>query len=303
MLTFWLRPAFALRVANRFQKMVGFDRSMALASSGLTALVPLAVLLASVLDRIGHGSVADRTVKRYGLTGGGAEAVRYLFSFPVSAEPGTSVLGVLFLLISALSFARAAQRLFETAWDLAPLSVRNTKNGLLWTLSLAFYLVVLGGLHASLGRGRLELVAAVCQLPVTALFLLWSGRLLSAKRIGRRDLTPFTVIAAGATSAYSVATTVYLPRLFSSYATRYGPIGVVFAMLTELFGVMFVLAGSCATGREVRDELDRIHRGLRPADDEVRRQWAELLHRMREGWQTARADRFRRPDPGDGRRS
>ena len=43
-LTFWLRPAFVLRVLNRFQVIAGFDRAMALASSTLTALIPLAIL-------------------------------------------------------------------------------------------------------------------------------------------------------------------------------------------------------------------------------------------------------------------
>ena len=39
-LTFWLRPEFVLRLVNRFQKVVGFDRSddliRGLAASGLT---------------------------------------------------------------------------------------------------------------------------------------------------------------------------------------------------------------------------------------------------------------------------
>jgi hypothetical protein len=43
-LTFWLRPEFVLRVVNRCQKVAGFDRSIALASSALTATIPLAIL-------------------------------------------------------------------------------------------------------------------------------------------------------------------------------------------------------------------------------------------------------------------
>ncbi len=39
-LTFWLRPEFLLRVLNRFQKVAGFDRSIALASGALTAIDP-----------------------------------------------------------------------------------------------------------------------------------------------------------------------------------------------------------------------------------------------------------------------
>ena len=35
-------------------------------------------------------------------------------------------------MVAVLSFSRAAQRLFEQTWELKPLSVRNTVNGLLW---------------------------------------------------------------------------------------------------------------------------------------------------------------------------
>ena len=45
-LTFWLRPEFLLRVVNRFQKVAGFDRSIALASGALTAVIPLTIIRA-----------------------------------------------------------------------------------------------------------------------------------------------------------------------------------------------------------------------------------------------------------------
>ncbi|MGF1431674.1 hypothetical protein [Kitasatospora sp. LaBMicrA B282] len=290
-LTFWLRPAFLLRAVNRFQKLVGFDRSMALSSNALTALVPLALLLASVMQRIGPGSLADRIVGHYRLTGGGAEAVTFLFTHPIGTDNGTSIVSVVFLLLSVLSFSRAAQRLFERTWELTALSVRNTKNGLWWILTLALFLFVVGWLHALLDSGRLELAATVCQAPVTGLFLLWSGRILSAWRVGWRELTPFAVIGGAATGVYGVGMAFYLPHLFSSYATRYGPIGAVFAMITALFGAMLVLVASSALGREVRVELDRINQGHRPPEDEVRREWAEFVGRLREGFQTVRRNR------------
>jgi membrane protein len=85
-------------------------------------------------------------------------------------------------------------------------------------------------------------------------------------------------------AAYSVAATVYVPHLFSTYATRYGVIGAVFAMISAFFCVMVVLVGSAAAGREVDRELDRIRRGERPAEDEVRRQWDELTALTRSRW-------------------
>ena len=79
-LTFWLRPQFVLRVVGRFQKVVGFDRSVALASSALTAVIPLAIIASSISSSLGGKDTADRIIDRYGLTGGGAEAVEDIFS-------------------------------------------------------------------------------------------------------------------------------------------------------------------------------------------------------------------------------
>ena len=156
------------------------------------------------------------------------------------------------------------QRLFEQTWELEPLSVRNTFNGLLWIGGLAVYVALSGVIHAVLGRSRLELTAALLVMPLSAVFLVWSGWVLSAKRIARQDLLPFAILGSALLAVYSVGATVYVPHLFSTYATRYGVIGAVFAMISALFCVMVVVVGSAAAGREVHDELDRIRRGERP---------------------------------------
>jgi membrane protein len=282
-LTFWLRPTFVLRAISRFQKVAGFDRSMALASGALTSLIPLAVLSGAVFG----GEAADRIINRYGLTGEGAEAVRSVFSAE-TVNAGVSVFGTVFLAISVLSFSRAAQRLFEQTWELKPLSVRNTRNGLWWICTLSCYTAITGWLYAVLGGGPLGLAAAVCEVPVTVAFFVWSGWILSARRLDRPVLLPFALIAAVLTAAYSVAATVYLPRLFNSYASRYGAAGAVFGMVSALFGAMLVVVASAALGREVREELIRIRQGLRPSQDEVRRQWDNIVDQTRSRWRTQR---------------
>lgn len=276
---------FALRVINRFQKIVGFDRAMALASSALTALVPVSILLGAVFGRY---DAAERIIKRYKLTGAGAEAVSSLFSPAEETSASVGIFGVVFLTISMLSFTRAAQRLFEQAWELKPLSVRNTRNGLWWILTLGGYAVVMTLLSALLGGYALGLAASACEVPVTAAFLVWSGRLLSAKRISWPDLIPFGVTGALLTAAYSVGATIYVPRLFNSFAARYGVVGAVFAMISALFAAMLVLVASAALGREVRDELSRIRQGHRPSDHEVQRQWDSVVEQTRSRWRTAR---------------
>jgi uncharacterized BrkB/YihY/UPF0761 family membrane protein len=288
-LTFWLRPEFVLRVVSRFQKVAGFDRAIALASGALTALIPLAIITSAVSSQLGGKDTAERIIERYDLTGGGAEAVKDIFSPPAGATTSIGILGIFFLLVAVLSFSRAVQRMFEQSWELEPLSVRNTFNGLLWIGGLGAYVTLAGLIHAVLGQGRLELVATLVVAPLAAVFLVWSGWMLSAKRIARRELVPFAIIGAALLTAYSIGAAVYVPHLFSTYASRYGVIGAVFAMISTLFCIMVILVGSTSAGREVRDELDRIRRGERRADDDVRRQWDEVTSQALSRWDTLRA--------------
>jgi uncharacterized BrkB/YihY/UPF0761 family membrane protein len=287
-LTFWLRPEFVLRVVNRFQKVAGFDRAVALASGALTATIPLTIVAGAAGSQLGGKGTAERIIERYDLTGGGAEAVRDIFAPPGGSSTSIGILGFLFLMVAVLSFTRGVQRLVEQTWELEPLSVRNTFNGLLWTGGLVLYLALGGILHAVLGRSRLELSATLLDTPLSAVFLIWSGRVLSAKRIEYRALLPFGILGALLLAVYSVGATVYVPHLFSSYATRYGVIGAVFAMISAFFCVMVVVVASAAAGREIDDELGRIRRGERPADDEVQRQWDKVTAEARSRWQTLR---------------
>ena len=299
-MTFWLRPGFILRVLNRFQKIAGFDRAIALASSALTATIPLSILTGALLTHFGGKDIADRIIDRYDLSGGGAEAVKDIFSPAGGTSTSIGLVGVLLLLVAVLSFTRGVQRLFEQTWELKPLSVRNTVNGLRWAGALAVYLVVTSWIHAVLGHGRLELGASLVTIPLSAAFLVWSGQVLSANRLVRRDLAPFGIIAALALAIYSVGAAVYVPHLFSSYATRYGVIGAVFAMISALFCVMVVIVASAALGREVYDELGRVRRGERPPDDEVRQEWDSVVAEARTRWETARrqiGERRRRKNP------
>jgi uncharacterized BrkB/YihY/UPF0761 family membrane protein len=287
-LTFWLRPAFVLRVVNRFQKIVGFDRAIALASSTLTAVIPLSIVTSALFGVFGGKDTAQRIIDRYELTAGGAEAVREMFAPASSASTSLGIAGLLFLLVAVLSFTRAVQRLFEATWELKPLSVRNTLNGLLWAGGLTLYVGLTGLLHALLGDRSADLTAALAIVPFSFGFLVWTGWVLSAKRISPAALVPFGVTGAILLAIYAVGARVYVPHLFSSYATRYGVIGAVFAMISALFCLMVIIVGAAALGREVRAELVSIREGRKPPDDAVRREWDEITAEASARWQTVR---------------
>ena len=188
-----------------------------------------------------------------------------------------NVLGAILVIVASLSFSRGVQRLFEQAWDLKPLSVRNSINDLIWIGGVVIYLGVSWWVHHLIDTGRIELAANLVMMPFSMVLFAWSGRILSAGRIGWRALAPFAVTCAVALVAILSFAAVYLPRLFSSYAARYGVIGAVLAMVSALFIVMVVVVATAAVGREISDELERIGRGERPPDDEVRQEWDALI--------------------------
>ena len=299
-LTFWLRPAFVLRTLNRFQRIAGFDRAIALASSALTALIPLAILASAILPHLEAKDAAQRIIVRYGLTGAGAQAVKDVLAPASGTNPEVSLIGILLLLLAALSFSRGVQRLFEQTWELKPLSVRNTLNDLVWMIGLVCYLLLSWWAHGLVDSGRVQIAANLVLLPASAIFLAWSGWVLSARRIPWRSLMPFAILGAALLAVCFTGAAVYLPHWFSAYASRYGVVGVVLAMISALFVVMVVVVVSAAVGREVFEELGRIRRGERPPDNEVRREWDAVIDEARSRWQTLREriDRFR----GDYRR-
>ena len=190
--------------------------------------------------------------------------------------------------LAALSFTRALQRVFEQTWELPPLSVRNTFNGLRWTAGFAVYALVSAAVHGLLAQDGPDFVATLLLAPLSAVFLIWSGWTLSAHRIGRPELLAFGVLGAIALAIYALGASIYVPRQFSSYAEHYGVLGIVLATISTLFCVMFVIVAAATLGREVRDDLARIRSGNRPPDDEVRQEWDNVVAEARSRWQLAR---------------
>ena len=289
-LTFWLRPEFVLRVVNRFQKVAGFDRAIALASGALTATIPLAIVASAVASQLGGKGTAERIIDRYDLTGGGAEAVKDIFSPPSGTSTSLGIVGFLFLLVAVLSFTRAVQRLFEQTWELEPAErPQHVQRAALDRRARAVPRPQRrpprrAGAQPPRARPR-----RCSARPLTAVFLVWSGWVLSAKRIARQDLHPVRASSERCCSRCTRSARRCTSRTSSArYATRYGVIGAVFAMISALFCVMVVVVGSAAAGREIHDELDRIRRGERPAEDEVRRQWDEVTAEARSRWETLR---------------
>lgn len=234
------------RSLGRFLELEGFDRSMALAGQAFATLLPLMIVFGTVAQG-STDEVADDLIKRLDLSGSAADTLRQAVSQP--PESGVSIVGAVLLVISALSFTRALQRLYVRAWRLEPLGLRGNLWGLLWlAVFIAFW--SLQPAVVALFEG---VAASAVSLAISTLLWLSTPWLLVARRISWRRLLPQAFLTAVGMAGLGVGAAIYLPRAVASASAEFGILGVAFTLLSLLFAVAFVLVVTAALGATLAD--------------------------------------------------
>ena len=176
------------------------------------------------------------------MSGSAADSLREAVAQP--PDSGVSVLGAVLLVISALSFTRAMQRLYVRAWRLESLGLRGNGWGLAWlAMFVAFW---------SLQPAVVELfdgvLAFAVSLSLSTLLWLWTPYLLVARRIHWRRLLPQAFLSAVGLAALAIGAAIYLPHAIGSASAEFGVLGVAFTLLSLLFAIAFVLVVTAALG-------------------------------------------------------
>jgi membrane protein len=230
------------RIAERLLALEIVDRSLVIGAQAFSALIPLLIVLASLTANDGR-SFADAVVARFDLSGDAADAVRTAFAAPASGSTVT-VLSVVLVIVSALSFSRTLQRVFELTWDLPRRGMRGTLAGIRW-LALVVVYFSLHPLLSSLIDGLAGLIASLA-----GAFVLWllTPYLLLDGRVPWRRLVPQAGLCAVGITVLAVGCAIYVPRALSSSADEFGAIGVAFTLLSVLWAGGFVVVGAAAIG-------------------------------------------------------
>jgi membrane protein len=219
------------------------DRALALASKLFVAVIPLSIILKAVVP--GSGSFGQDLVIRLGLTGLGAEATRTLFASGGEVRGAISVIGVVILLYSVLSFTRGLQRMYVNVWRLHPETFEALARQATWIVGFVLYTSLLSPLHDLKHSANLGILYGILVIAVGAAFWVWSPYVLLGRRVPWRRMLPTGVLTAIGISLYSLGTALFLPEIFTHNAERYGLIGIAFGMVTWLFlyaGVVIVCA-------------------------------------------------------------
>jgi membrane protein len=244
-------PWLPVRCLRRFAAINGRDRALVLGGQAFTTLIPLLIVVAAAASRQGPTALADRLATRFHVTGASAQAIRTLFERPPGATGTITIAGAVVMLFSLLSLTRYMQRTYEAAWHLPAIGVRGTLNGMTATgLFIASFLVLallLGLLrNAPAGSVLAFLLRIVAN---TAVWLLLQSLLLS-RRIPIRRLLPGAIVIAVGSAILSLYSALWMPRVIENNATRYGIIGITFALLTWLIVVGLCLVAAAVISAE-----------------------------------------------------
>jgi membrane protein len=229
---------------RRFFEVQGFDRAMAIGAYAYSALIPAVIVYsAAVTD---ERNFADELIKKFHLSGSTADSVRSAFGAAPTAQSSVTALGILLLVVAALSFARAMQRLYEGAYNLPPLSMRNTKWALLWLLILG----IVATLRPHLERGP------VTGLLLSAMVWLATPYLLLGRRVHWSRLIGVALLSALGMSGVGIYTVIYMPHAISDSAAQYGVFGIGFALLSWLFVSACVLVAAATGGAMITERIE-----------------------------------------------
>jgi membrane protein len=246
---------FGLKLLRRFVEIEGSIQATVLAAQAFTSLIPFTVVAAAFAP--GSSDLADRIVERFDLSGASARSVHQLFASAGETESAITWVSIIILLLSALSFTRALQRLFQRAYGYPTKGVKDIWRGLGWVLGLSIWVVI-----ASPLKGDLEdvggVVFAVAISSATG-FVLWLGT--PALLLGEHDwrrLAPGALVSGVLGALLGVASSVYIPILMDWSADKYGLIGIAFALQSWLLVSAFVIVIGAVVGATVVDQLGEV---------------------------------------------
>jgi membrane protein len=229
--------------AVRFLELEGIDRSMALAGQAFAALLPLMIVVSAASPKFGR-DVADSFIAEFRLSGTAAEVLRAALAPPGGAESSASALGALLLVISALSFTRALQRLYVRAWRVPSMGLRGNAWGALWLVGFIVFSTLEG-----LAAGGLEgLPAVVTGLALSTVLWLLTPWVLVGMQLPWQQLLPQALLTTVGVGVVSVSAVLYAPRIVRSAEQDFGVLGVGVALLTLLFILAAVLVVGAAIG-------------------------------------------------------
>jgi membrane protein len=263
---------------------VGFLQSaVVMAAQTFLALFPLLIAVIAIAPVDVGQTISSVARDKLGLVGQTSDEVNRLVGTRDQLHGTITAFGVIVVLVSATSFTRALQRVYESSWQIPRLGLRGSLRGLGWLVGLIAYFGLLGLALRITANSTIAVTALRQILLVLMAYLLWwltpfillCGRVRLRALVVTGALTAVIVLVAARVSA------TVMPRIISTNERQYGTIGAVFAIESWLVVIAALIVGCAILGALAAQAESRVGRWARgPADPQAwRRVPGRLLRR------------------------
>jgi len=228
---------------NRLNALDFMNRAMLFAATLLLLAFPFLLVLAALSGRSAVGPVA----RRLGLNHQAAAAVGHLFTSSSATSHAVTGLAWLFFILSGLAVAGAIQGLYEQIFGLGSRGVKETHRRLIW---LAFWVgwLFLTGVVGPPMRAAGPAAFAIVGLIGFILFWWFTMWFLLGGRISWRRLLPPAVATGLFWLGMEAVFSVIFSGMVTSYDQKYGPVGVVFALMSFFIAIGVVIILGAVVG-------------------------------------------------------
>jgi membrane protein len=264
-------------VQRRFVQADLANQAMILAALALSLLLPVLVTLAALVPLGAADSLPAVVGARLGLQPQAVADLQSLFPSRAAVRGSSTVIGSLFTLVSAYAWPTALQRGYEIAWGVTSRGWRGLWRPLVWLSAF----VAAGALLLVLPRSGLAdpwrtILVLALWTPIIFAWSWWTQHFLLRGAVGWRLLIPGAVAMTVGLVGLRAFAAVWLSSAISYNYAHYGPLGIVFMLLTWLIALSIVMLGGPVLGAALHE------RRTQEAASRKRMEGTELLGALRQ---------------------
>lgn len=238
------RGSSAEHLWNRLNAMDFVNRGMLFAATLLLCFFPFVIVLNALAGR----KTVNGLTRHLGLNTQAANDVSKLFTSTSATSSQVTGTSYVFFVLGGIAAATAVQALYENAYGVDSLGMKDVPRRLVWLAALLGCSFFVGWAGPSVHRATGPVGLAIAGLMVAFLFWWFTLWFLLAGRVHWRELVPGAVATALFWVGMEIVFSLILSNEIISDDKKYGPVGVVFALMSWFIAIGVVIILGAVVG-------------------------------------------------------
>lgn len=239
-------------VWTRLSALDFINQAMLFAAILLLCFLPFMIVIGALSGR----NVVTGLSRELGLNQAASRLVGQLFNPSATVSSTVTIRGIIFAIFGGIGTAATLQSIYERLYGLTSRGMKDVHRQLVWIAAVVGVAALVGTMGRSLrGVAAGPVLLALVGLALVAVFWFFSLWLLVGNRIPWRRFVAPAVATGICWVGLGIFSKFFFSKTVIGDAHEYGPIGVVFALMSWLIavGVVIILGAVIGTVWSERD--------------------------------------------------